>query len=140
MYRQPLIFRCIKFETILKYGCQETIDVKISGKPDSIFLMTHQILTRFFIASLIILGEGVFTCEVNLRSDVSVATIGNTFLSLPTAFLDNPEAGSHHVLSLPYLTPASSPLTDKVLDTPAFLVPDAIAYSPSNPRAPPVPV
>lgn len=102
--------------------------------------MTHQILTRIFVASLIILGEGAFTSEVNSRSDVSVAAIGNTVQSLPTAFLDDPEAGPQLVLTLPYLTPASSPLTDKVLDYPAFLAADAIEYSPSNPRAPPVPV
>ncbi len=102
--------------------------------------MIQQILTRFFVASLIILGEGAFSCEVSSRSDVSVAAIGNTVQSLPDAFLDAPEAGSELLLTLPYLTPASSPLTDEVLDYPAFLTADAVDYSPSNPRAPPVPV
>jgi len=101
--------------------------------------MTHQFLTRFFVASLILLGEGAFTSEINSRSDDSAAAIGNTVQSIPTAFFDDPEAGSKSLLSFA-LTPASSPLTDIVLDNAAFLATDAIEYSPSNPRAPPVPV
>ncbi len=53
--------------------------------------MTHQILTRFFVASLIILGEGAFTSEINSRSDVSATAIGNTVQSLTTVFFDDPE-------------------------------------------------
>lgn len=102
--------------------------------------MTHQILTRFFVASLIILGEGAFVSEVNSRSDIAAAAIGNTVQSLPAVFLDDPETGSQLVLTLPSLAPASSPLTDKVLDYSAFLASDAFEYSSSNPRAPPVPV
>ena len=102
--------------------------------------MTHQILTRFFVASLIILGEGAFTSEINSRSDDSAAAIGNTVQPIPIAFFDDPEAGSQALLSLPYSTPASSSLTDIVLDNSTFLAADAIEYSPSNPRAPPVPV
>ena len=102
--------------------------------------MTHQILTRFFVAILIILGEAAFTSEINSRSDVSATAIGNTVQSLTTVFFDDPEAGSQAVLTLPYLTPESSPLTNNVLDYPAFLAADASEYSPSNPRAPPVPV
>lgn len=102
--------------------------------------MTHQILTRFFVTSLILLGEGAFTSEGNSRSDAAAAAIDNTVQFLPTAFLDDSEAGSQLVLNLPYLAPASSPLTDKVLDASTFLAADAIEYSPANPRAPPVPV
>ncbi len=102
--------------------------------------MTHQILTRFFVASLIILGEGAFAAEVNSRSDVITAAIGNTVQSLPAAFLDNPEAESQLILSVPYLAPTSSPLINKALDTSTFLAANAIEYSPANPRAPPVPV
>ena len=114
--------------------------VKINGIADSIFLMTHQFLTRFFVASLIFLGEGAFTSEINSRSDNSAAAIGNTVQLIPTAFFDDPEAGSQALVSLAYLTPASSPLTDIVLDNSTFIASDAIEYSPSNPRAPPVPV
>jgi len=102
--------------------------------------MTHQILTRFFVASLIILGEGAFTSEINSRSDVSATATGNTVQSLTTVFFDDPEAGSQLALTFPYSTPARSPLTDKVLNYSTFLAADAIEYSPSNPRAPPVPV
>jgi hypothetical protein len=102
--------------------------------------MTHQILTRFFVASLIILGEGVFTFEINSRSDDSAAAIGNTFQPIPIAFFDDPEPGSQLVLTLPYPAPARTPLTDNLLDYSTFLAADATEYSPSNPRAPPVPV
>lgn len=102
--------------------------------------MTHQILTKFFVASLIILGEGAFTSEVNSRTDVAAVTIGNTIQSLPTAFSDDPELGSEPVLTHLYLAPKNPPLTNKVLDHPTFFAADAIEYSPSNPRAPPVPV
>ena len=102
--------------------------------------MTQQILTRFFVASLIILGEGAFTSEVNSRSDVSAVSIGNTAQFLPAVFLDDPEPGSQLLLSHPYLALASYPLTYKVLDYSTFIASDAIEYSPSNPRAPPVPV
>jgi len=102
--------------------------------------MTHQILTRFFVASLILLGEGAFTSEINSRSDDSADAIGNTVQSIPTAFFDDPKDGSQAVLTLPYLTPASFHLTDNVLDHSTFFAADAIKYSPSNPRAPPVPV
>jgi len=102
--------------------------------------MTHQFLTRFFVASLIILGEGAFTSEINSRSDVSADAIGNTVQSLPTAFFDDPEDESQLALALPYLTTESTPLTGKVLDHSTALATDASQYSPSNPRAPPVPV
>ncbi len=101
--------------------------------------MTHQILTKFFVASLIILGEGAFTPEINSRSDVSATAIGNTVQSLNTVLFDDPEAESQLALTTPYLTPENSPLTDNVLDYSTLLATDAIEYSPSNPRAPPVP-
>lgn len=99
--------------------------------------MTHQILTRFFVASLIILGEGAFTSEVNSRSDVAAASIGNIIQSLPTTFSDDPEIGSQLVITHPYLSPNNSPLTNELLDYSTFIAANATAYSPSNPRAPP---
>jgi hypothetical protein len=65
--------------------------------------MTHQILTSFFVASLIILGEGAVTFEINSHSDVSATAIGNTVQSLTTVFFDDPEAGSQPALTPPYL-------------------------------------
>ena len=102
--------------------------------------MTHLFLTRFFVASLIILGEGAFTSEINTRSEDPSAATSNTVQLVPTAFFDDPEAGSQALLPLAYLTPARSPLTDIVLDNASILATGAIEYSPSNPRAPPVPV
>lgn len=102
--------------------------------------MTHQILTRFFVASLIFLGEGALASEVNSRSDVAAAAIGNTVQSLPAVFLDDPETESQLVLTFHYLAPASSPLPTRFLDYSTFIASHAIVYSPANPRAPPVPV
>ena len=102
--------------------------------------MTHQFLTRFFVASLIILGEGAFSFEINPRSDDSSAAIGNTVQSIATTIFDDPEVGSQALPALPYLTPASSPLTDIVVDSSTFLAIHANEYTPRNPRAPPVPV
>lgn len=102
--------------------------------------MTHLILTKFFVASLILLGEGAFTSEINSRSDANAVAIGNAVQSLPSVFLNDPEAGSQLVLSPPYLTPASSPLTDNVLEPSTSIASKAVEYSPANPRAPPVPV
>jgi len=101
--------------------------------------MTQQIWTRVFVASLILLGDGVFASEINHSDDINAVTGDNIFqISLP-ALPD--ESGTKWQPLLPGVSTAETTYnrTSLTITAASHPVPDTHTYHPLNPRAPPIP-
>jgi hypothetical protein len=101
--------------------------------------MMHRVWTKIVVASLIVLGDGVFASEIKERGDDRYEASGNVVqLSLPEVLDDigyrwQPSlAGSNTIRLDIYLTYQSF----AVVTVP---VSDLLKYHPFSPRAPPVP-
>ena len=100
--------------------------------------MTHLIWTKFFVASLIFLGDGPVTHEVNHRSDIEASTISQIVEASTYKVSDDLESNYHPTL-----------ITDNKLETDSSLIYQSLSsanrsgsysnkYHTFNPRAPPV--
>ncbi len=101
--------------------------------------MTPHIWTRVFVASLILLGDGVFASEINHSDDVDAVAGDHSFqISLP-ALLD--ESGTKWQPLVPGVNTAETTYhpASQTISAASHAVLDTRTYHPLNPRAPPIP-
>jgi hypothetical protein len=99
----------------------------------------YRVLTKFVVAALVILGDGLFASESSLRVDDCPVAHGGTILLSPPALQD--DAGSGRQLPVCFAGEALPDIYQACQSSvlPAVPVPELLAYHPFNPRAPPVP-
>ena len=100
--------------------------------------MTHLIWTKFFVASLIFLGDGPVTHEVNHRSDIETSIISHIAEATSYKFSDDLESNSHPTLISDNKLETDSSLIYQGLSPANRSVSYSSRYHTFNPRAPPV--
>lgn len=99
--------------------------------------MTHLIWSRFFVASLIFLGDGAPIPDVNHRSDAEASIINHVVEASTSAFTDDPQSNYHPALIGDNELQAASNLVYQTSSTEKRVVSYNNKYRPFNPRAPP---
>ena len=101
--------------------------------------MTHHIWARVFVASLILLGDGVFAAEIDHRDGTDAYTGENTFQLFQPALLN--DSGTKWQPLIPNVNQAGTAYNLAALTIAAVTDPVLVIhkYQPLNSRAPPIP-
>ena len=100
--------------------------------------MTHLIWTKFFVASLIFLGDGPLTHEVNHRSDIETSIISHTVEVSTSTYSDDLESNYHPTITGDNKLETNSNLIYQGLPSGNRSGSYSNKYHRFNPHAPPV--
>ena len=100
-------------------------------------MMSYQIWTRFFVVSLIILGNCAYTSEVIHQADAKASTFNHAFETTPSESSDDAESNWQPMLIAGYKAQAKSNFSYQTLSNISLAEPGTVKYQYFNPRAPP---